>query len=94
MQHEVLAVLALKRVDDKKDAGPDAGSSPDAGTSSDAGTVRTDNPSLTARLDGVTVEPLRVVLDPELSCDPGSAVFHCPEETGFRLGPHSTAQAT
>jgi hypothetical protein len=25
---------------------------------------------------------------------PGPAVFHCPEETGFRLGPHSTAQAT
>ena len=25
---------------------------------------------------------------------PGPAVFHCPEETGFRLGPHSTVQAT
>jgi hypothetical protein len=25
---------------------------------------------------------------------PGPAVFHCPEETGFQLGPHSTAQTT
>jgi hypothetical protein len=24
---------------------------------------------------------------------PGPAVFHCPEETGFELGPHSQAQA-
>jgi hypothetical protein len=25
---------------------------------------------------------------------PGSQVFFCPDEAGFRLGPHSTAQAT
>jgi hypothetical protein len=25
---------------------------------------------------------------------PGPAVFHCPEETGFELGPHSQARAT
>jgi hypothetical protein len=25
---------------------------------------------------------------------PGTQIFFCPEATGFRLGPHSTAQAT
>jgi diaminohydroxyphosphoribosylaminopyrimidine deaminase / 5-amino-6-(5-phosphoribosylamino)uracil reductase len=42
-----------------------------------AGTVRVDNPRLDVRLDyGSWVrQPLRIVLDPDLSCDPGSAVF-------------------
>jgi diaminohydroxyphosphoribosylaminopyrimidine deaminase/5-amino-6-(5-phosphoribosylamino)uracil reductase len=44
-----------------------------------AGTVRTDNPSLTARLDGVTVEPLRVVLG---TAAPDAKVHPCWERSG------------
>jgi diaminohydroxyphosphoribosylaminopyrimidine deaminase/5-amino-6-(5-phosphoribosylamino)uracil reductase len=40
-----------------------------------AGTVRTDDPRLTVRLDGVRAPRLRVVLTRDLDCDPGARVF-------------------
>ncbi len=40
-----------------------------------AGTVRADNPMLTCRLDGITHQPLRVVMTSGQNLDPASAIF-------------------
>ncbi|MEA3291753.1 MAG: bifunctional diaminohydroxyphosphoribosylaminopyrimidine deaminase/5-amino-6-(5-phosphoribosylamino)uracil reductase RibD, partial [Pseudomonadota bacterium] len=46
-----------------------------------SGTVLKDDPSLTARIDGVTRQPLRVVLDSNLSVPSNARLFAQPGET-------------
>ncbi len=40
-----------------------------------SGTVREDNPQMTVRLDGVDRQPLKVIVDSNLSLDPGLKIF-------------------